>query len=199
MKLLAFVDNHGSLSSLKKIEKQAKKQKPDLLICAGDISIFEQGLDFLISKLNKIGLPCLMIHGNHEAENDMKKACSLFKNMIFLHKKHYIKDNYLFLGFGGGGFSLRDKEFEKTAKKFENIIKRNKGKKIILATHAPPYGTKLDKLEDHYGNKSIKNFIKKVKPVLVISGHFHENEGKQDKIGNTRLINPGPNGKIILI
>ena len=36
-----------------------------------------------------------------------------------------------------------------------------------------------------------------LKPDLVISGHLHETAGKEDKIGKTRLINPGPFGKIL--
>jgi len=89
----------------------------------------------------------------------------------------------------------------KQACKFSvKTIKKNKGKKIILVTHAPPYRTNLDNIEgDSCGNKAIRNFIDKVKPDLVISGHLHENAGKGDKIKNTRLINPGPFGKIIVI
>jgi len=34
-------------------------------------------------------------------------------------------------------------------------------------------------------------------PVLVLCGHFHENFRKQDKIKNTLIINPGPDGTII--
>ncbi|MBS3097214.1 hypothetical protein J4209_00295 [Candidatus Woesearchaeota archaeon] len=43
----------------------------------------------------------------------------------------------------------------------------------------------------------IKTFILKVKPDLAISGHLHENAGKEDKIGKTKIVNPGPFGKII--
>lgn len=198
MKLLAFVDIHGSLKAIKKIAEKAKKSKPNLLVCAGDLSIFEQGLDYLIYRLNKIGLPILIIHGNHETDSDLKKACSLFKNPVFLHKKSYKTKDCLFLGYGGGGFSLIDKAFKKTAKKFEKDIKKNKGKKIVLVTHAPPHNTKVDMImEQHCGNKTIKQFITKVKPDLVITGHLHENSGKEDKVGKTKIINPGPFGKII--
>src|SRR3989338_4277221 len=31
----------------------------------------------------------------------------------------------------------------------------------------------------------------------VISDHLHENAGKEDKIGKTKVINPGPFGKIL--
>lgn len=200
MKLLAFVDIHGSLKAIKKIAEKAKKSKPDLLICAGDLTIFEQGLDYLLHRLDKIGLPLLIIHGNHELDNDLKKVCSLFKNPVFLHKKSYEAKDCLFLGYGGGGFSLVDREFIKTAKKFEEKIKKNKNKKIILVTHAPPYNTKVDMImEQHCGNKSIRQFITKVKPDLVITGHLHENAGKEDKVGKTKIVNPGPFGKIIKI
>ena len=84
--------------------------------------------------------------------------------------------------------------------KFNDAIKNNKDKKIILLTHAPPYRTKLDKLGRNYaGNKSFRNFIEKYKIDLHICGHLHENFGKEDKIKNTKIINPGPFGKIVEI
>ena len=93
-----------------------------------------------------------------------------------------------------------DKHFNKVGKKFEKKVKKSKDKKIILVTHAQPYKTKIDRIMDEpCGNKSIKKFILKVKPDLVIAGHLHENAGKEDKIGKIKLINPGPFGKIINI
>ena len=93
-----------------------------------------------------------------------------------------------------------DKHFEKIASGFLKILK-TKNKKYILMTHAPPYDTRLDKLfdEGHCGNKSVRNFIKKSKPLVAFSGHIHENNGKKDKLGRTRLINPGPEGTIVSI
>jgi len=198
MKILAFVDMHGSLGALKKIKKQAKKA--DIIVCAGDLTIFEQGIDYFLGKLDKLNKPTLMIHGNHEDETVLKKLCSKYKNMIFLHARGYKENGYLFLGYGGGGFSMRDKGFEKLSKQFEKKIKKLGNPNVILVTHAPPYKTKIDLImKEPCGNKSIKNFVKKVKPELVISGHLHENAGKEDKLGNTRIINPGPYGKLISI
>jgi|TARA_B100001971_G_C18131250_1_gene504925 Icc-related predicted phosphoesterase len=198
MKLLAFVDVHSSLNAIKKIAEKAKKSKPDLLICAGDISVFEQGLDYLLHKLNKINIPLLIIPGNHESEEELEKSTSLFKNINHIHNKHFEKGNYIFFGYGGGGFSLIDPEFRKLGKKFEEKIKKSKSKKVILITHAPPYNTKTDKImKKSCGNKTIRQFIDKVKPDLVITGHLHENAGKEDKVGKTKIINPGPYGKIV--
>lgn len=199
MKLLAFTDTHGSLTALKRLEQKCKAQNPDLLVCAGDISIFEHGILGIFRKLNKLNKKIIIIHGNHEDALTYLKYSRIFKNIIFIHKKYFIYENFLFLGFGGGGFSLRDKEFEKNQLKFKEII-QNKYKKLILVTHAPPYRTKLDKVGKNYvGNKSVRNFIEKYKIDLHICGHLHENFGKEDKIGKTKIINPGPFGKIVVL
>jgi len=38
MKILAFVDVHGSAACLKEIEKKSKKV--DIILCAGDLTVF---------------------------------------------------------------------------------------------------------------------------------------------------------------
>lgn len=198
MKILAFVDIHGSLNAINTIVKKTKKESPDILICAGDITIFENGLDYFTHRLSRLGKTILFIHGNHETAENFNYVCSLFKNTNFIHKKIFRAGNCVFIGYGGGGFSNEDKEFEKTTKKL--LKKTKKDDMIILLTHAPPYKTKLDKINgDYAGNKSIRKFIEKNNIVLSISGHLHENSGKQDKIGKTKLVNPGPFGKIIII
>lgn len=201
MKILAFTDTHGSLLALRRIEQKTITQNPDLLVCAGDISIFEHGIVGIIKRLNKLNKKIIIVHGNHEDSTTFVKISKFFENIIFIHKNYFIEGNILFLGYGGGGFSIVDKEFEKIANtKFKKIIKNNKDKKIILVTHAPPYKTKLDKLVGgHSGNKSIRSFVEKNKIDLLICGHLHENFGKEDKIKKTRIINPGPFGKIVVV
>ena len=201
MKLLAFTDIHGSLTALRRIEQKVKSQNPDLLVCAGDISIFEHGIAGIFRRLNKLNKKIIIVHGNHEDDTTYIKYSKIFKNIVFIHKKHFIKNNILFLGYGGGGFSQRDREFERLAKsKFRDIIKNNEGRKIVLVTHAPPYKTKLDKLgRDYAGSKSFRDFIEKYNIDLHICGHLHENFGKEDKIKKCKIVNPGPFGKIIEI
>lgn len=196
MKLLAFVDLHGNLSALKEIAKKAKKS--DLIVCAGDISTFQQNLDFLLDALNGIGKPVLIIPGNHEDDITLESACFNYKNLKFLHARGYRTNNYLFFGYGGGGFSVEDEAFEQLSDEFKKEIK--KGEKVVLITHAPPYGTKVDVIaREHRGNKAITRFINDVHPIVVVCGHLHETAGKIDKRGNTIIINPGPRGKIIEI
>lgn len=196
MKILAFVDLHGSMKVLKEIKKKALGNKVDLIVCAGDITVFETNIQKVLLEINNIGLPVLMIHGNHESEQLMETLCKKHKNIKFLHKRWHMINEFLFFGYGGGGFSIVDNHFEQIAKEFKKIVTKNK--KIIVVTHAPPYGTEVDLIIDsHCGNKNIRKFIKDVDAILAICGHLHENSGVDYQMGKTRLINPGPNGKII--
>jgi len=197
MKIIAFVDPHGSLTAFEKLTKLIKKEKPELLICAGDITIFGGNIDYFVNKINRFHIPSFFIHGNHESEAEMKTSCSLFNYTHFIHKKIYEKNNKLFIGYGGGGFSLKDEDFEKFVKKKQNKLKN---KTVILVLHGPPYGTKQDNIiGSHCGNKSYRKFIEKYQPKLVICGHIHENEGTTDYIKKSKIINPGPFGKVINI
>ena len=72
------------------------------------------------------------------------------------------------------------------------------GKKIVLVTHGPPNGTKLDLLDGkHVGNIDYSKFIERIKPKLVICGHLHENVGAMDKKGKTQMVHPGWDGMVI--
>ena len=195
MKILAFVDVHEDMKALNKIIDKSKDVK--LLVCAGDLTVFEHNMDLMLSTLNSIGKPILIIPGNHETSTNLRKACSLFKNMIYMHKRSYEVENYLFLGHGRGGFSTNNPNFEKIAKIFSKKI--TKEKTIILISHEPPYGTKLDFIGGHCGSKPLRKFIDNNHLNLVVCGHLHENRNKIDKVNNTLIINPGPYGKIIKI
>jgi len=193
MKILAFSDLHGSDKAIKGIEKKAKKA--DILVCAGDFTYFEEKMHKVLRKLNSFGKKVLLIHGNHEYSGNVRKLCKDLENMVYIHKKPYRIEEYVFVGYGGQGFALTSKDFEKFAAK----LKLKKGEKIILVTHQPPHKTKLDLILWHHGNKSYRKFIVRKKPVLAVCGHLHETQGLKDKIGKSLLINPGPKGTIVEI
>ena len=199
MKILAFTDIHGSITKLKKLQQKVKKNKPDIILCLGDFTLFKHHIDNILRKINTFKTPTYIIPGNHETASILKKLCQKYKNLHFAHKKIIKIKQYTLVGFGGGGFSTTDKEFEKFIKANKKKITK---KKIILITHGPPYKTKLDYidyLKEYVGCKSYTTFIKKYKPILALSGHIHETFGKKDKTGQTEIINPGANGMIIKI
>lgn len=198
MKILAFVDLHGSLKALDKVRQLYDREKPDVVVCAGDASIFEQNLDYILQRISKFKVPVLVIQGNHEDVVSMRRACSRHDNTIFMHGQAKAINGVLFLGWGGGGFSTRDEILEKKQKVFEKVMQDYS--KVVLITHAPPHNTKLDRIiDENCGSKTLRNFIKKhtKKILLAVSGHLHENEGKEDHISETRVVNPGPYGRVM--
>ena len=197
MKILAFTDVHANMRDLNKVLAKTK-QKPELMVSCGDLSNFSDGLDAVCKKLNSAGIPILSIHGNHEGSGDMKKMYKKYENFIDIHAGTMESGDFLFFGYGGGGFSKRDKRFEKIAANVKKSL--SKGQKLIFITHMPPYKTTLDAMpHDHVGSKSYRQFIKEVKPILVLSGHIDENAHARDKVGKSRILNPGPDGIILEI
>ncbi len=195
MKILAFIDVHGNVKSLSRLLRKASGV--DLLVCAGDISDWGKDIKKILSVFKGVNKPFLIIHGNHEGEKAMKKFCFELKFPFFLHKKVFDFQGYTFVGFGGGGFSYKDSEFED----FYRSLKLKKDSKVVLVTHGPPYGTKCDYLPHlgFVGCKSFNRMIKDAKPLVHICGHIHENASCKDKIGSAIIINPGADGKVIRI
>lgn len=202
IKILAFSDMHGNKPCLadikKKLKREEKKKKPvDYIVCCGDFTVFETKMKTILSWINKLGKPVILIHGNHEEARAVRKLCKLYKNLTFIHKKiHRVKDDIVFVAYGGGGFSMTDRKFTAWGKKIMRKVKKKE--KVILLTHGPPYGTKLDLvIDEHVGNKAYTQFVKKYKPTLYLSGHIHECFGNVDKIKKTTLLNPGPFGVVL--
>lgn len=196
MKILAFADTHGMKPAFDNILRKAKDA--DILVCAGDFTRWGENTEKWIQYLEKAGKPLILTYGNHESEREVAEACKKHKFCIYLHRAAYEYGDYMFFGFGGGGFAERNPEFERIG---ERVKKDAKNKKIILITHGPPYGTTLDFLPGlgHRGCMSIRKFIEEAKPMVAISGHFHDTIGKTDIIGKTFIINPGPSGAMLKV
>jgi len=202
MKLLVFTDLHGDSLYVEKLLRKVKKEKPEAMVCAGDISNFSFGIKTLLRKFDSVGIPLFIIPGNHESVEEIKIYGRDMKNIKGIHLKPMIFHSIYIFGCGGGGFTPQHAEFEMSEKKFSAAIKQLKMKdhkyKTILVTHQPPFETSLDLIYgEHVGSTSIRKFIEKNQPDFCITGHIHENEGKHDKIGKTVVLNPGPEGKII--
>ncbi|MCA9477831.1 MAG: metallophosphoesterase family protein [Nanoarchaeota archaeon] len=195
MKILAFTDSHSDIESLKIIEK--KSADADLIICLGDISWFEEGMEEMLKHINELPRPVLLLHGNHERLKELKKAAQPYSNITVSHEEVQAIGNYDFLTYGGDGFSRMDPEFESIKMHFKKQMRDPK--KTILLLHGPPYNTNLDVpfQEYHSGSLSFRAFIEEEQPALVLAGHIHECEGQVDSIKDSVLMNPGMYGELI--
>lgn len=194
MRIVAFTDHHASTTSLKKVEQLAKKQRAEYLICTGDFTIFDVEMDRVLGDVDKIGIPCIIIPGNHEAPSLVEKFSKNKKNVIYQDRSVKRIGRHVFLSYGGGGFAMNDPRFVKWSKQAIKQVGPNDVGVLLL--HGPPHNTKLDALHGgHVGNKDYTAFIKanpKIK--FVFCGHLHENFHKEDRVGIARVINAGPDG-----
>ncbi|MFH1173933.1 MAG: metallophosphoesterase family protein [archaeon] len=192
MKLLLCTDMHGNMLYLDKLKQLAKQV--DVVICAGDFTQFEHNIDVILKHMNGWGKQVLLIHGNHEDNDSVRKLIMKMPFLFLIHDQPFQKRDVTFYGWGGGGFNMSDPSF---AKRAEQHFQKSSGKRVLVI-HGPPYNTIMDNVhEGHVGNKSYTEIIKKYQPNLVVCGHIHETFGTQDKIGKSIIINPGPKGKII--
>lgn len=203
MKILAASDVHADQKAMKDLAKKAKKENVDLIILAGDLSIFGRGLDGLLKPLVETNKKVAIIPGNHESEADVFMLKRRYPDVIYdLH-------NYAFkigeIGFFGCGLAnigpneLSEEEISRRIQKSFDYIKNSKRK--IMVVHTPPYKTKLDVIGKDFnvGSTAVRDMIEKLKPDKCICGHIHETFNLEDRLGETIIINAGPKGKIIEI
>jgi Icc-related predicted phosphoesterase len=67
-----------------------------------------------------------------------------------------------------------------------------------MVTHSHPSNS-LSEFSGVPGSDSVKKAIKEFKPDILLHGHIHEAEGVEEKIGKTRVISVGRQGRIIEI
>ncbi|MFW6230539.1 MAG: metallophosphoesterase family protein [Nanoarchaeota archaeon] len=196
MRVLAFVDTHGSFEHLDNLKAKAKREKVDIVLCCGDITNFGIQQKRLMESIAGFEMPVLMIHGNHEDETSLLEDCKPYENIIFIHKAVHKVEGFCFLGYGGGGFATEDEKFLQFTK--DALKEISKDDRIILLLHGPPHGTAVDfTMGSYVGNTDYTSFIENANVILAVCGHIHETAGREDRINAARIINPGPSGMII--
>ncbi len=180
------------------LKEKVEKEKPDFIICAGDFTVFGDRIEKWMKEISKLGR-VFLVHGNHEDEREVAHLCEHYDNVEFMHGKIREFKEVVLLGWGGGGFSQKDLEFEAWAKENNSLLRSFGNKKKLFIVHAPFHNTALDEIDrDHVGCKSFSRFVKDYPVEFGFCGHIHENAGKDDNVGRCLVFNPGPKGKIII-
>lgn len=199
-KILAAGDLHGDKGLAKKLAEKAKKENVDLVILAGDLTMFDSDTKGIIGPFVKLKKPVLLLHGNHESLATIDFLTEMYgphaKN---LHGYSLIKNDVGIFGAGGADFGvspMTESQFFKTLSKAHKGIKNLKKK--IMVTHTHPFKSKAE-FSGFQGSKGIRKAVREFKPDIMISGHIHEAEGIEEKIGKTKVINVGKKGKVIEI
>ncbi len=201
LKILAAGDIHGDSKLAEKLAEKAVKENVDLVVLCGDITFFEQKTENLMGPFVKKNLKVLLIPGNHEsfATADFFAETYPVKN---IHGYAVRYKDVGIVGCGGANIGpappLTEEEIFKTLEMgFEKV--KNLQKKIMV-THVHPSGSTMEKMSMFVpASTGIRKAIDKFQPDLLLCSHVHEAEGLEEKIGKTKVINVGKEGKIIEI
>ena len=198
LKILAAGDLHGDTSLAKKLAERAEKEKVDLVVLCGDLTLGESSTDNLVGPFVKKKEKVILIPGNHETI----ATADFLSDLYGVKNLHGYSVKYKGVGiFGAGGaniglFQLNEKEIYDLLKKGFDKIKYLEKK--IMVTHVHPEGGKIEKFTKFFpGSSSVKKAVEKFKPDILLCSHVHEAEGIEEKVGKTRVINVGKKGKII--
>jgi len=192
MKILAFSDLHLDRVAAEKLVSAARGA--DVVVGAGDFGIRQQGLSDFVDMLGLIEVPTLLVAGNHDDIDNLRRACADWQAATVLHGEAVTVGGIQFFGLGyetprvcreGWSRHLSDDEAER--------MLQSCPQGGVLITHTPPLGV-ADMQADgsHEGSAAIRATIERRQPRLHICGHIHYSGGASGKVGACPVHNVGP-------
>lgn len=196
MKLLVFSDIHADFRAASNLVKRSADV--DVVVGAGDYGMPRQELEEILNALMMIEKPTVLVSGNCENTDDLKSACCAWQNAHVLHGEQVTIKGMPFYGIGGGipitPFGSWSYDFNEDE---ASHLLKNCPSGGVLISHSPPKGM-LDISSDgrRLGSTALRDAIINKNPPLVVCGHIHASAGQIDRLGETTVINAGPEGII---
>ncbi|MBS7623142.1 metallophosphoesterase family protein [Candidatus Bathyarchaeota archaeon] len=195
MRLIVLSDFHKSFAAAKAAAEVISGDRPDAVLVAGDISHGDvEEAAKLLEVLGSAAAPVFFVPGNMDSPDLSDWSIEAVKS---LHGRCLGLRGYELVGLGGSVHTPFHTPLEFSEVEVAEILNRAVTacacRSLILVSHCPPRGIKLDKtrIGIHAGSRSVRQFIESRKPILAVSGHIHEAQGI-DSLGDTTVVNPGP-------
>jgi uncharacterized protein len=194
MKLLCITDLHGDDQALEAILTDAGRV--DLILLGGDITHFgtPNAAEALVRRLQHSGAAVLAVAGNCDSEAIDGRLAELGVSLFGRGVQH---DQVGFHGVSamppwhGSMYELTEPQIAAALEQGDAQLAAAEHR--VLLTHTPPRNTKLDITHQgrHVGSTSVREFVDRRRPSLVVCGHIHESRGV-DLLGNSQMVNCGP-------
>jgi uncharacterized protein len=198
VKLLAFSDLHRDLGQADRLVEMAAEA--DVVIGAGDFASIHEGLEETIGQLASITKPTVLVPGNNETADALRRVATTWPSATVLHGEGIAIGGVEFFGLGAGipvtpwdwSFDLDDEAAT------EMLAPCPEGAVMVL--HSPPRDHCDSAGEGtHFGSPALLAAIEAKRPRLAVCGHIHESWGCESEIGATPVRNLGPTGTWIEI
>lgn len=196
MKLLAFSDLHTNLPDA--IRLVGMSLGVDAVVGVGDFASQHERLEETIEALSEITKPTVLVPGNNETVDALRKAASGWESATVLHGENAEIEGVNVFGLGGGipetpwdwSFDLSDDDAA--------TLLAGCPEGAVLAVHSPPKGhCDRDTQGIELGSEGILKAIEDRKPAFALCGHIHDSWGCRSEIGPTQVVNLGPRGHLI--
>ena len=188
MKFLVVSDIHGNMAATDWINAAAEKEDADCVLVLGDITDFgpNEVADKILGPIKK---NVYAIPGNCDPLSLPETISGVAVNM---HGKTTKLNGFHVAGLGGSNPTIFNTPFELDEDTIYNMLKPISKEGMILMVHAPAFGIN-DMIPSglNVGSTSILKIVQEFRPILVLSGHIHEDYGVKH-IGGTTFVNPGP-------
>ena len=188
MKFLVVSDLHGNTSVADWVNSVAEEEDADFVLILGDITNFgpKETADKILGSIKK---DTYSLPGNCDPHSVLE---SISKFSIDMHGKTADIDGFRIVGLGGSNPTPFNTPFEMDEDTIYKMLRPISKKGMILMVHAPPFGVNdMIPAGFNVGSKSIQKIVNEFRPILVLSGHIHEDFGIKH-IDGTTFINPGP-------
>ncbi len=195
MRLLLFSDLHRDLSEARSLVERA--DQVDVVVGAGDYATVRKGLSEIIQVLQDIDVPCVLVPGNSESDEELRSACQNWSSAHVLHGEAAEIGGISFFGLGAavpitpfGDWSF-DLDEDSATSLLEACTSGG-----VLVSHSPPRGhVDSDGSGRHLGSRAVLETVTRCQPALVVCGHVHASWGDESLIGDSPVINAGPAGR----
>ncbi|MEO2241169.1 MAG: metallophosphoesterase [Euryarchaeota archaeon] len=201
---IATADFHGDVEKAEKVAEKAADEDADVIFVAGDVSDFNLDdpahvAEEIVDVLEEHGQEIMAVPGNCDTHEVVRV---LDTRGVSVHLKRKRLEDYDVVGMGGSNPTPFDTPLEFEERVLESRLRElmdRASEPIILLTHAPPKDTKVDRVEsgEHVGSEAVRRIVEEYRPELHICAHIHEAAG-EDELGDTRVVNPGPGGAVVL-
>jgi uncharacterized protein len=192
VRLFAFSDLHRDLDAAASLVERAPDA--DVVIAAGDFASVHEGLEETIGALSGIETPTVVVPGNNETEEALRAACEEWEAATVLHGGPAEIDGTTFFGLGAGiPITPWDWSFDLDEDEAAAAL-AGCPEDALLVVHSPPYGHVDESRGRNLGSRAILGAIAEREPRLAVCGHIHESWGERSRIGETPVVNLGPDG-----